>query len=46
MTWLIALAIKPLVMLLLLIPGAFAVYYLRRMPECKLKRVLLFSWRV
>jgi len=45
--WHIALLLKPLGLLLMFAPGAFIVYYVkRRMPDCRLKRFLLTSWKV
>lgn len=45
--WHIALLLKPFGLLLLFAPGAVIVYLLRcRLPDCRLKRFLLISWRV
>lgn len=46
--WHIALLIKPLVafVILVLIALPIRMAVKRWMPECKLKRILLFSWKV
>ena len=45
--WQWALVLKPFILFVYLIPGALLVWWLRRlMPDGKLKRFLLFSWRV
>ncbi len=45
--WHIALMLKPLGLVLMFVPGALVVRYLRPwMPECRLKRILFYSWRV
>ena len=42
-----ALILKPLALIAFLLPGAIAAFWIKhRMPECKLKRLLLISWRV
>jgi len=45
--WQLAIILKPFGMLLMFIPGAVLVWILRRkLPEGRLKRFLLFSWKV
>ena len=45
--WQLALILKPFGLLLMFAPGAVIVYLLRRrLPEGRLKRFLLISWRV
>jgi hypothetical protein len=45
--WQLALIFKPFGLLLMFAPGAVIVYLLRkRLPSGRLKRFLLFSWKV
>ena len=45
--WQWALVLKPFGLLLMFLPGAVLVWWLKRhLPEGKLRRILLFSWRV
>ena len=45
--WQISILIRPFALLAMFAPGAVIVYLLRRrLPDCWLKRFLLFSWRV
>ena len=47
MTFVLSAALKPFVALLLCVPGALAVRWLKRkLPPGRLRRILLFSWRV
>lgn len=42
-----AIILKPFLLVLYLLPGAALAWYLRkRMPDCGLKRILFYSWRV
>ncbi len=44
---LLAIVLKPFVLLLLLVPAALATWWIRKqMPDCALKRFLLISWKV
>lgn len=43
----LAIILKPFILVLYFIPGAILVWWLRKkLPEGKLKRFLLFSWKV
>lgn len=45
--WHMALVLKPLGLLILFTPGAAFAWLLRkRMRECKMKRLLLVSWKI
>lgn len=45
--WQWALLLKPLGLLILCTPGAVLVWWIKcRMPDSRLKRFLLISWRV
>jgi len=46
MTWEWSLILKPIGLLILFLPGVFVVVLVRRIKDSKLKRFLLFSWRV
>lgn len=46
MEWLLALALQPLLLLALLPLLAMARWLAMRLPANRLKRLLLFSWRV
>lgn len=45
--WMVAVALKPFFLLAMFLPGAIAVWWIRKkMPDCALKRFLLISWKV
>ena len=45
--WHLAVLLKPIGLLFMLAPGAVLVWYLRKhLPESKLKRFMLISWKV
>ena len=45
--WMIAVILKPFVLVLYFLPGAILVWWLKKkLPAGRLRRFLLFSWRV
>jgi hypothetical protein len=44
--WLLAVALKPLGLIILFCFVRALVLPLRRMPDCRAKRILFFSWKV
>ena len=44
--WHWAIVLKPFALLALFTVVALIAYPLRKLPDCKLKRFLFFSWRV
>lgn len=45
--WQLALLLKPIGLLIMVLPGAYLAWYLRKyLPDGRLKRFLFISWKV